>query len=265
MGSTFPCLAGRNRTVERLSSSTTRGLASPPKSCRGSSTITSAPTKPSRTTGLRPAWDWPSCPRRLWQARSASRCRAPGAGHGLFARFSPSAGGGNGDRSNLPRPASGWCPPGGCFAQIGPVPFSLAGAGLARRNRYGIRTHCGRRRGFCGSGAYRAAKSRSRGRRRNGLRAGGPAHSGSAPRRRHSRRHVSRKRYGRVRGRTFHPAQVRRSARAAAHCRQPVFPLGLQQPGPRSDVVAGRRVPGKARRSEASVREGIGPSRGADA
>jgi Tfp pilus assembly protein PilF len=29
-----------------------------------------------------------------------------------------------GDRSNLPRPTFGQCPPAGCFAQIGPVPFS---------------------------------------------------------------------------------------------------------------------------------------------
>ena len=28
-----------------------------------------------------------------------------------------------GDRSNLPRPTSGRCPPAGCCAQIGPVPF----------------------------------------------------------------------------------------------------------------------------------------------
>jgi hypothetical protein len=32
--------------------------------------------------------------------------------------------GGKGDRSNLPGPTYGRCPPGGCFAQIGPVPFS---------------------------------------------------------------------------------------------------------------------------------------------
>ncbi len=30
-----------------------------------------------------------------------------------------------GDRSNLPRPTFGRCPPEGCFAQIGPVPLSL--------------------------------------------------------------------------------------------------------------------------------------------
>ena len=45
-----------------------------------------------------------------------------------------------GDRSNLPRPAFGRCPPGGCFAQIGPVPFSRIGPPCAaRRSRHGER------------------------------------------------------------------------------------------------------------------------------
>ena len=65
-------LPADNRAAGRRSSSATGGLASRPRSCRGSSTTTSAPTKPSRTTGRRPAWDWPSCAKRLWPTRSAS-------------------------------------------------------------------------------------------------------------------------------------------------------------------------------------------------
>ena len=73
------------------------------------------------------------------------------------------------------------------------------------------------------------------------------------PRRGHPRRHVSGERHGRVRGGAGHPPQFRRFAGAAADGREPVFPLGLQQQGPRSDVAAGGRVPGEARRSHASV------------